>query len=380
MTIRAAFIITGLSTGGSEMMLLKLLERIDRGRFEPHVISLTNKDEIGSRIEALGIKVDVFGMRPVWMIPFRFLALVSRLRALKPHFVHTWMYHADFLGGLAARMAGIRAVGWRVNHSNLDPDLNKWSTLRIVAACARLSSWLPKRILSCSEKARRVHVEAGYAADRFIVVPNGFDLASFRPDAGARVSVRSELGIDENAPLVGIVARFHPQKNIEGFVEAATVVARRRPDVRFLLAGNGLDAQNTILQAAIRNSMAAERFHLLGRRQDIPRLMAALDVLVLSSHGEAFPNVVGEGMACGLPCVVTDAGDAAEIVGDTGRVVRTGDMAGLARETLAILDLPGAERQSLGLKSRDRVRQHYDIVRVVKAYAEFHESLMDGTR
>lgn len=376
MSVRAVFVITGLSTGGSEMMLLKLLERIDRTRFEPHVISLSDNGEIGPRIEALGIEVDVISMRPTWMIPFRFFRLVSRLKTLKPDLVHTWMYHSDLLGGLAARLAGIRAVGWRVNHSNLDPELNKWSTLRVMSVCARVSSWLPRRILSCSERARRVHIEAGYAPEKFVFVPNGFDLARFRPDAGARASVRAELRIDENAPLVGIVGRFHPQKNIEGFVAAATIVGRKRPDVHFLLAGSGLDVQNTVLQSAIRNSMTPGGFHLLGKREDIPRLMASLDVLVLSSHGEAFPNVVGEGMACGLPCVVTDAGDAAEIVGDTGRVVATGDMAGLARETLAILDLPVSERQSLGLKARSRVSENYDIDRVVQRYAQFHESLM----
>jgi len=175
---------------------------------------------------------------------------------------------------------------------------------------------------------------------------------------------------------VGIVARFHSQKNIEGFVVAAAAVARVRSDVRFLMVGSGLDAQNETLQAAIRDSGAADRFHLLGRRDDVPRLMASLDVLALSSHGEAFPNVVGEGMACGVPCVATDAGDAAEIIGETGRVVPVGNMAELARELLAILGLPESERHQLGRKARERVRQMYDIERVVEQYQAFYLSLM----
>jgi glycosyltransferase involved in cell wall biosynthesis len=378
--MKAVFIITGLSTGGSEMMLLKLLERIDRRRFEPHVISLSDKGEIGPRIEALRVPVEALGMKPGIPSPNKFVRLVSRLREIKPDFVHTWMYHADLLGGLGARIAGIPALAWRVNHSNLDRALNKRSTLRIVWLCARLSGWLPRAILSCSEKALHVHVAAGYAATKFAVVPNGFDLTRFCPAPEARECVRTELGLGSEVPLVGIVARYNPQKNIEGFIEAAGMVARSRPDVRFILVGSGLDSANEALALALRASGVASHFHLMGRRDDVPRLMAALDVLALSSHGEAFPNVVGEGMSCAIPCVVTDAGDAAEIVCDTGRVVRTGDMSGLARELLAVLSLPETERVALGRKARERVREKYDIERVVEQYQAFYVSLMDGSK
>jgi len=377
MIVRAVFIATGLATGGAEVMLLKVLERLDRTRFEPHVISLAGKGEIGARIEALGIPVECLGMRPNVPSPRRFLRLVRRMRELRPGLVHTWMYHADLLGGLAARLAGIRAVGWRINHSNLEPALNKRTTLWVVAICARMSSWLPRRILSCSEKARSVHAAAGYASDKMVVVPNGFDLTRFEPDPAARESVRAELGVADRTPLVGLIARHHPQKNVEGFIEAAAGVVRQRADVHFLLAGSGVDARNAALQAAMRSSPAADRIHLLGGRDDVPRLMAALDVLALSSHGEAFPNVVGEAMACGVPCVVTDAGDAAEIVGDTGRVVPVGDMTGLARELLAVLDLSHPERQALGIRARVRVRDKYDIERIVRQYEAFYASLMD---
>lgn len=377
MTVRAVFIATGLSTGGAEMMLLKLLSHLNRNRFEPLVISLADKGDIGVRIEALGIPVECLGMRPNVVSPFRFLRLVRRLRELQPGLVHTWMYHADLLGGLAARLAGIRAIGWGVRHSNLEPALNKRTTLWVVAICALMSSWLPRRILSCSEKARSAHVAAGYASDKMVVVPNGFDLSRFKPDPAARESVRAELGVGSATLLVGLIARHNPQKNFEGFIEAAAAVSRQRADVHFLLAGSGVDTGNVALQAVIRDTPAADRFHLLGRRDDVPRLMAALDVLVSSSHGEAFPNVVGEAMACGVPCVVTDTGDAAEIVGDTGRIVPAGDVRGLVRELLAVLDLPRLERRALGIRARERVREKYAIELVVRQYEAFYASLMD---
>ena len=377
MTVRAVFIATGLSTGGAEMMLLKLLCHLNRNRFEPLVISLADRGDIGARIEALGIPVECLGMRPNVVSPFRFLRLVRRLRELQPGLVHTWMYHADLLGGLAARLAGIRAIGWGIRHSNLDPALNKRTTLWVVAICALMSSWLPRRILSCSEKARSEHVAAGYASDKMVVVPNGFDLTRFKPDPAARESVRAELGVGSPTLLVGLIARHHPQKNFEGFIEAAAAVSRQRADVHFLLAGSGVDSGNVALQAAIRSTPAADRFHLLGRRDDVPRLMASLDVLASSSRGEAFPNVVGEAMACGVPCVVTDAGDAAEIVGDTGRIVPAGDVKELARELLAVLDLPQLERRALGIMARERVREKYAIEQVVRQYEAFYVSLID---
>lgn len=379
MTIRAVFIITGLDTGGAETMLLKLLERLDRNRFEPHVISLTGKGELGPRIEALRVPVQTLGMRPGLPNPIKLFHLVRRLRKLEPDLVHTWMYHADLLGGICARLAGVRTIGWRISHSNLDPGLNKRTTLWTVALCARVSSWLPKRILSCSEKARAVHIAAGYDPQKIDVIPNGFDLTRFQPDSRSRESVRTELGINLQAPIVGIVGRFHPQKNIEGFVQAAAIVARSRPDSHFVLVGSGLDTDNVTLRTAIGDSAVAERFHLLGRRDDIPRLMAALDVFALSSNGEAFPNVVGEAMACAVPCAVTEAGDAPEIVGDTGGVVAVGDMPALARELLTLLGLTAAERQARGMKARERVHSRYDINRVVGQYESFYMSLLDVT-
>lgn len=380
MTARTVFIVTGLDTGGAETMLHKLLERIDRARFSPYVISLTTAGTIGPRIEALQIPVETLKMRVGVPNPVKLLRLVRRLRELKPDLVHTWMYHSDLLGGLCAWLAGVRAIGWRVNHSNLDPGLNKRSTLWTVALCARVSSWLPRRILSCSEKARQVHIAAGYDAGKIIVVPNGFDLSRFHPDAAARDAVRSELRIGPQAPVIGLVGRFHPQKNVEGFVTAARVVAAARTDAHFLMIGSGIDAANPVLRDAVATSGAAERFHLLGRRDDVQRLMAAMDILALSSHGEAFPNVVGEGMACGVPCVVTEAGDAPEIVGDTGRIVPVGDMSGLAREVLALLDETPQARQALGEKARQRVQANFDIGRVTEQYQSFYDSLMDVTK
>lgn len=361
-------------------MLLKLLERLDRKHFSPHVISLTTLGEIGPRIAALGIPVEAMGMKPGLPSPMGFLRLMRMIRRVKPDVVHTWLYHADLLGGLAARLAGISAIGWCIRNSNLDKDKTKFSTRAVVGLCARLSTWIPSKILSCSEEARRVHVALGYAAEKMRVVPNGFDLARFKPDGDARSAVRAELGLAGSTPLVGLISRFDPQKNHAGFFEAAGRLYRRMPHVHFVLAGQGIDRNNAALMQAINKAGVLANTHLLGLRSDIPRLMAALDVLASSSYGEAFPNVLGEAMACGVPCVVTDVGDSAYIVGDTGRVVASGDMINLAAALEDLLALPPAVKAALDERARARVAAHFEIGRVVQQYENFYESLLAKVR
>lgn len=371
--MKLALIITNLATGGAETMLLKLLQQIDRSRFTPTVVSLIGLGEIGPRLQALGIPVHTLGMSRGVPNPLMVRRLAKLLRQLQPDVVHTWMYHADLLGGLAARLAGCDRVIWCIRYSNLAKAENKRSTLWVVKACALLSHRVPAQIISCSQRAKEVHAAVGYAADKLHVIPNGFDLGRFVPDAAARAGVRFELGLMSDAPLVGLIARFDSQKNHFGFIEAAAQVHAQLPHVHFVLAGTDVDGANAALNAAIAAQGLQAHMHLLGRRDDVPRLMASFDVLASSSHGEAFPNVLGEAMACGVPCVVTDVGDSADIVGPTGRVVAAGDMAGLAQGLVELLRLPPEQKAQLGLQARERVAVNYEIGHVTRLYEAFYE-------
>lgn len=371
--LKITFVITNLAAGGAEIMLLRLLQQLDRTRFTPTVVSLIGLGEIGPHIQALGISVHTLGMSRGMPNPLMVLRLVKLLRQLQPDVVHTWMYHADLLGGLAARLAGCKRVIWGIHHSNLSKDVNKRSTLWVVRACALLSRYVPVQIISCSQHAKEVHAALGYAAAKMHVIPNGFDLSRFVPDAAARASVRAELGLGADTPLVGLIARFDPQKNHFGFIEAAAQVHAQLPEVHFVLAGTEVDAANVALNAAIAAKGLQAHIHLLGRRDDVPRLMAALDVLALSSHGESFGNVLCEAMACGVPCVTTDSGGPAEVVGTTGRVVAVGDMAALAQQLLEVLRLPATKRAALGKQARARVQAQYEIGHVAGLYQALYE-------
>lgn len=358
-------------------MLANLLERLDRRRFAPYVISLSHGGVLASRILALGVPVETIAMSRKLSSVVTFARLVRRLKVLEPDIVHTWMYHADLIGGLAARLAGVPAISWCLRNSDLNKIESKTLTRIVVNLCALLSERLPLRILSCSERGRTVHQGLGYSAKKMLVIPNGFDLDRFKPLGGARARIRVELGVALDTPLVGLIGRFDPQKNHVGFLIVAGILHRRMPNVHFILVGKDVDVFNSKLTLAIRAEGLSFNTHLLGVRDDVPLLMASLDVLAsYSSYGEGFPNVVGEAMACGVPCVVTDVGDSAYIVGNTGHVVAVGNISGFAEALESLIRLTPVERQALGDQARDRVAAHFDIRRVVRQYEEFYDGLL----
>lgn len=378
--LRICHVISGLETGGAESMLYKLLSGLDRERFEAEVVSLTSIGPTGPKIQKLGVPVRALGLARGIANPLGVLRLARWLRGSRPDLVQTWMYHADLLGGLAARLVGVPVV-WNIRHSDLSAKGNKRTTILARQAGARLSRMLPQRIICCSEVAQEIHIQMGYAADRMVVIPNGFDLEAFRPDPAARRSVRRELDLPDQAHLIGLVARFNPQKDHATFVEAARRLAAQKPGVHFLLCGDGVTWMNHALTELIRQAGLADYFHLLGPRDDIPRLSAALDLAASSSaYGEGFPNVVGEAMACGVSCVVTHVGDSALIVGNTGRVVAPGDPGGLAKAWAELLSLPAAERQALGAAARERVQALFALPVIVQRYQDLHEEIIRSTR
>jgi glycosyltransferase involved in cell wall biosynthesis len=377
--VKVLHVIACLDTGGAQKMLYKLLSGTDREAFKTEVVSLIDIGPIGQKIQALGVSVRALGMRRSGVPnPLAVLRLARWLRQDPPYVIQTWMYHADLIGGLAARLAGSIPVAWGVRNSNLDPQCSRRSTIWIAMACARLSRWLPARIVCCSEASRQVHTQLGYAADKMVVIPNGFDLAVFRADPAARRSVRQELGIPEEAPLIGLVARFHPQKDHCDFVQAAARFHACVPESHFLLCGDGITWRNPELAGWIEAAGIQSQCHLLGRREDIPRLMAALDIAsTAASYGEAFPNVVGEAMACGVPCVVTDVGDSAIIVGETGVVVPPKDPQALAAGwSRLLLDMNQEERRRLGLAARQRIMERYSLGKIVEQYERLYKSLV----
>ncbi len=382
--IKVTHVITGLAPQGAETMLYKLVSQMDRPAFLNEIISLTNWHEscsdwkpVSKQLEASGIRVRALRMRRGVLSPPQLLRLVQWIRRSKPDVVQTWMYHANLIGGLAARLAGARIV-WGIHHANLDGRHNKRHTIWTARACARLSPAIPSRIVCCSESARQVHAANGYAAKKLVVIPNGFDLSQFHPDPQAGSSLRRELGIPETARLIGVAARFHPLKGHRNFIEAAARLSASLPNVHFLLCGRAIDRSNSQLTDWIRAAGPAlsERCHLLGVRQDMPRLFAGVDIATSPSVGEAFPVAIGEAMACGTPCVVTNVGDSAALVGNTGMIVPAEDPDALADAWKQLLTLDRVILMRLGTMARERVQKRFALGVVVERYQQTYRDVI----
>lgn len=369
-------IVSDLDAGGAETMLARLVERLGPDFWQPGVVSLTDLGDLGPGLAARGVPVFAMGMRRGFLPGPRAMVRLARLvRARRPDVVHTWMYHADLLGGLAARLFSRARVVWGIHHADLDPATTRPSTIRTARLCARLSGRVPHAIVCCSRASLDVHRAIGYRADRMRVIPNGFDLAVFHPDAAARAAVREELGIGPEAPLLGLAARFHPTKDHPTFLAAARRIAQSHPDAQFLLCGQGADPANESLRRWVAEAGLEARCHLLGRRDDMPRVFAALDLAVSASRREAFPLALGEAMAAGVPCVATDAGDSAWIVGETGHIVPVGDGEALAAACCDLLDAGPAERRRLGALARERIAAHFSLDAVAAQYAALYGEL-----
>ncbi len=377
--INLMHVITGLNMGGAEVMLNKTVAFADRSDFNIFVISMLPEGPMSEKIKALGVPVRSLGMSKGLPSPAVIFTLRRYLRELRIDVVQTWMYHANLLGGIAAKLARVPCV-WGIHHSNLSPHVNRKRTVAVAKICGPLSRSLPARIVCCAEKSLELHASIGYERDKMIVIPNGFDLRDFHPDVEARADFRRELNISDDTFLIGMVGRYDPQKDHENFLWAAKYFTEAGRDAHFVLCGDGMMWENAALVEKIPR-LVKERIHLLGRRGDIPRIDAALDLATLSSSdGEAFPNVVGEAMACEVPCVVTDVGDTAMMVGDTGIVVQPRDAQALARGWSGIYDMEADVRIILGKRARTRIFENFEIADVVGRYEDVYRGVLSAPR
>jgi glycosyltransferase involved in cell wall biosynthesis len=370
--VHVAHLITDLEPAGAELMLARLVETFAGTQIDNAVISLGTRGPVADRIASAGVPVFALDIRPGRPDPRALWRLVRLLRRLRPALVQTWLYHADFAGLLAGALIRLPVV-WNIRCAELDPRDHPSSLTPLLRALA-LASRYPAAVICNSFAGQRAHEQIGYRPRRWAVIPNGFDTDAFRPQPAARGELRHELGLSPAVPLVGLLARFHPMKDQATFLNAAKQVITTLPDVHIVAAGRGVDAAPS-LREFVREAGLGDRIHLLPGRNDAPRFLAALDVAVSSSYGEAFPNVVGEAMACGTPCVVTDVGDSAQIVGDTGVIVPPRDPAALAAGILRLLDEDETARSARGVAARTRILADFSLTRAAARYEALYREV-----
>lgn len=371
-------IITSLDPHGAQNMLLKLLSNMDPDAWRSEVVSLTNEGRVGGELRARGIPVYGLKMGRGLSAFSGLWGLARVIRRSRPDIVQTWMYHADLVGGLTARAIHVPHILWNVRHSSLGQNGQRLTTKIIARLCGVLSRLIPEKIVCNSKAGIAYHCEVlGYSESLFRFIPNGFRVDQ-RTDSGeARLRLRQELNIPQDMKIVGMAARYHPQKDHGTFVRAVSSMRRKRRDIRFVLCGDGVDDRNAELVEFLREHGVSDIVYLLGNREDVSDVISGFDVAVLSAaYGEGFPNVVGEAMLLGTPCVVTDVGDSAWIVGDCGRTVKPNAPHMLADACIELLELPASTRDELVKSARERVMNSFSIEHVTKQYESLYESAM----
>jgi glycosyltransferase involved in cell wall biosynthesis len=374
---RVVHIITCLATDGAAILLYRLLAQIDREQFDPIVIVLDAEVELDEHWIALNIPVHYLNMKRSLGSSWHVLRLAQRLRQLKPDVIQGWMYHGNLAATLANRLLGDRyPLVWNIHQGVYDLQQESFTTRHIIQWCARLSK-KPSYIIYNAYASARQHEAMGYMTARTNVIPNGFDTQLFCANAPSREGVRQELNIPPDAVVIGMVAHYHPSKNHELFLAAASFIHQHYPTVHFILAGRNITAKNLPLAEQCAKHGLHTNLHLLGERKDMPAILNAMDIFSLTSEREAFPHVVGEAMACGVPCITTDVGDIARIIGNTGRVMPEPSPSKLAFAWLEWMQAGEIWRKELGQRAAERIQQHYSIHRVTAQYQDIYKELVN---
>lgn len=358
-------------------MLVKLLSRMDTRSFENSVISLTGRGRLFQQIQDLGVDVQALGYPRGIPNPMIVKRLMDTIRSKRPDLVQTWMYHSDLAGGLATRLVSrTTPVIWNIRNEVL-PGL-PFNTNFVIRMCALASKFIPARIIVNSHRGYDSHIRVGYPHEKMIIIENGFDVDTFRADGDERAKIRTNLGIPMDSFVIGMIANLRPQKDHPTFLEAASILHEKSPDVHFILVGGDCTIENMALSRLFHGRIHEDRLHLLGIRRDMPAIMASLDLCTLSSFHEGFPNVLGEAMSCKVPCVATDVGDSAYLIGDTGLIVPPRNPAALASAWSKMSQLTKEKRNIMEKAARKRIQSRFGLQQVINRYQELYLSLISS--
>ncbi|MBD1109345.1 glycosyltransferase [Pelagibacterales bacterium SAG-MED50] len=364
--MKVVHIITGLNDGGAEHTLFKICKY---NIVNKHiVISLSGSGKYFPLLNKLGIDVYFLNLK-IFQV-YKIFFLIKLIRSLKPDLVQTWLVHADFFGGIAARLAGIKKVIWNVRYSDVELGKTKILTILIMKILVLLSFIIPKLIIINSKRGIKLYEAKGYDKKKLRLIQNGYDLSILKINKTKKKRFRKKIKIKKQIPLIGNVARFDPKKDHSNLLHALSLLKYKNINFFCVLVGSKIQTHNTKLISEIKRFKLLRNIKLLGQSNDITEVMNGIDIYVQSSSfGEGFPNVVAESMACGTPCVVTDVGDALNIVGKTGWVVPPKNPYKLAKGIeKGIYEMQTKQLDKKSHKARLRIKKNFEIMKMVKSY------------
>ena len=363
--MKIVHIITGLEDGGAENILYKICKH---DKINSHVvISIVSKGKYYSILKKIGIEVYCLKMKFYSIL--KFFYLIKLLTNLKPDIVQTWLVHGDFIGGFAAKLAGIKNIVWTIVYSKLDPTIEKLRNILLIRALAKLSYIIPRSIIVVSKSAKKNCQNLRYNQKRLKLINSGFDLSLFKINKNLKLNFKRKIKINYQTPVIGIVARYHPIKDHKNLLNALSIISLKNKNFLCVLVGKGMNKKNKILLNEIKKLKLANYTKLLGPKNNISQIMNGIDIKVLCSKSEGFPSVVVEAMACGTPCVVTNVGDSALIVDKTGWIVPPQNPTKLANVIEKALSEIGKKNWNKRCyQARLRVKNHFTIKKMIKSY------------
>ena len=358
-------LITGLNTGGAEMMLYKL-SKYKSDKVEYLVVSLTNLGPISEKIKETGVRVEALHMKKGPKSIKGLITLFKLIKEFRPNIIQTWLYHADLIGALYGVITRT-PVYWNIRQEKINLKLNKWHTVLTFRLCILLS-FIPKKIITCSSQAIKFHVQKGYPKNKFIQIYNGFELEKFTPPNSEQIN--NSFG----RKLIIHIGRFAPLKNHKGFIDVANEILKKAPSTKFEMYGDHVDSKNSQLMEYIQEKGLHKAISLKGRSDSIHKVYRESTILISTSFSEGFPNTIGEAMASGTPVLTTRAGDSEMIVDNKENVFNVRDIEQIADRASNLLS--NFEEYSANcLEARKQIESHFDIKVIGQAYEKEYLSI-----
>ena len=370
--LKVLHVIGGVGPGGAETLLYRLATRPSAVRHR--VVCLGGRDWYSDGFEQHGVRVDYLRLKPLTAASG--LPRLRRIvKASGADVIQGWMYRSNVVASLAAMGTGLPVV-WGIHSASLEPL--RWRARSWVYASGMLAGLLPDHVVNCSVRSAEMHQRLGFGRAPVTVVPNGYSGEAFAPDEARRARVRSQLGIAADEFALGTLSRWHAEKDIPNLLAALALLNRRGLRLRAYLVGHRLDADNAELGSAAQACGVLDQLVLLGRREDVPDVLRAIDLHVLPSRSESFPNSIAEAMLSGTPCVATDAGDTRMMVGDAGWLAPPGDAEGLAQQIAQAHQLWHGDRAAWAERrgaARERMLAEFPLDKMATAYERIWRSL-----
>jgi glycosyltransferase involved in cell wall biosynthesis len=374
--VRILFLIRALEIGGAERQLVELVKHMDHDRFDIHVVTFYDGGSLRPKLENIvNVRVSSLGKGGRWDLISFFGKFLHLLKTNRPQVIQSYLDVPNSFNVLGGKILGIKTC-LGASASYVDFSRYDWTAALVYKTGAFLSHFSDK-VISNSFAGQKYNVDHGYSAKKMIVIPNGNDTKTYHPDRSERKRMRSTWGIREDEKVVGIVGRIDPMKDHPTFLRAAALVASQIPNCRFVCIGRGPQPYRAEMMNLAVSLLDRSKVNWIDdcEDKDMPAAFNALDLLVSSSYGEGLPVVLSEGMATGVPCVVTNVGDSAFAVGDTGKVVPPKEPGFLAEAIIEMLKMPEDELAELGRKARQRVEELFSIEKMSSSYEQVFEGL-----